>query len=230
MALTSNRVKVLLLISGGFDSVVAAHILQKRGFNLTAIHFSQEPFTDNGPELKSINACKKLKIKRLIVVQAGSAFQELATKCYHDCYFVLMKRMMVRVSCLIAKELTLENQKDFQGTKEQSSLSKIDFIATGEALAQVSSQTLENLYAIDNASNLQVLRPVLCYDKNEIINIAREIGTFELSCGAEVCDVLGPKHPKTKAKLETILDEEKKVDINSLANNIIKTRKEINIK
>lgn len=208
----SQKPKALILISGGIDSPVAAHLLQKQGYELTAIHFSQEPFTDNGPELKSINACKKLGIKKLIVVQAGKTFQELATKCYHDCYFILMKRMMVRVSCLIAKEL------------------KINFIATGEALAQVSSQTLENLYAIDNASNLQVLRPVLCYDKNEIINIAREIDTFELSCGAEVCDVLGPKHPKTKAKLETILDEEKKVDINSLAKDIIKTKKEIVIK
>lgn len=211
MALTKNRVRGLLLISGGFDSVVAGHILKKSGYELTAIHFSQTPFTDDGPEKKSIEACKKLKIKKLIIVQAGNAFQELATRCNHEFYFILMKRMMLRVSEAIAKEL------------------KIDFLATGEALAQVSSQTLENLYAIDNASSLQVLRPLLCYDKNEIINIARKISTFESSCGAEVCDVLGPKHPKTRAKLETILEEEKKVDVNSLAKDIVKTRREIKI-
>lgn len=201
--------KVLLLISGGIDSPVAASILQDQGFEIIGIHFSQTPFTDNGPELKSIKACKKLKIKKLIVVEAGKAFQELATKCSHDYYFVLMKRMMLRVSEIIARK---EN---------------IDYLATGEALAQVSSQTLENLYTIDEASKLQVLRPLLVYDKNEIIKIARKIKTFELSCGPEVCDVLGPKHPRTRSNLEDIKKEESKLDINSLAENIIKTKKEI---
>jgi thiamine biosynthesis protein ThiI len=200
--------KALVLISGGIDSPVAAHILQQQGFNVTGIHFSQTPFTDNGPEKKSVAACKKLKIKKLIVVQAGSAFQELATKCSHEFYFVLMKRMMLRVSAEIAKK------------------EKIDFIATGEALAQVSSQTLKNLYAIDEASPIQVIRPLLTYDKNEIIKIAYDIDTFTLSCGPEVCDVLGPKHPKTRAKLDDVLYEEKKIDVNLLAKEIIKTKEE----
>lgn len=204
--------KALILISGGIDSPVAAHLLQKQGCELTAIHFSQEPFTDNSPEKKSILVCKKLKIKNLIVCQAGNAFQELATKCNHEYYFILMKRMMLRVSEAIAKEL------------------KISYLATGEALAQVSSQTLENLYAIDNASNLQVLRPLLCYDKNEIINIAREIGTFESSCGPEVCDALGPKHPKTRCNLQKVLEEENKINIEELKNQIVKTKKEEKIK
>lgn len=203
--------KALILISGGIDSPVAAYLLKQNKFDLTAIHFSQEPFTDNSPELKSIKACKILSIKKMIVVQAGNAFQELATKCNHEFYFVLMKRMMLRVSEEIAKEL------------------KINYLATGEALAQVSSQTLENLYAIDGASKLQILRPLIAYDKNEIINIARKISTYETSCGAEVCDVLGPKHPSTRARLEKVLEEEKKVDVDSLAKEIIKTKKELKI-
>lgn len=200
--------KALILISGGIDSPVSAYLLQKQGYELIAIHFSQTPFTDNSPEIKSINACRRLGIKKIIVLQAGPVFQELATKCYHDYYFILMKRMMLRVSEQIANSLNIQ------------------FLATGEALAQVSSQTLENLYAIDNATNLQVLRPLITYDKNEIITIARKINTFESSCGEEVCDVLGPKHPRTRCNLQKVLEEEKKLDVNLLAQQIIKSRKE----
>lgn len=208
----SKNPSALLLISGGIDSPVAAYLLQKQGIEITAIHFSQTPFTDNSPEKKSIAACKKLKINKLIICEAGKAFQELAVKCYHDHYFVLMKRLMLKVSAEIAKELN------------------INFLATGEALAQVSSQTLENLYTIDQVSNLIVLRPVLCYDKNEIINIAKEIGTYDICTGPEVCDALGPKHPKTKIKLESALEEEKKVNIQELIKEMMKNSEILEIK
>lgn len=207
-----QKPSALLLISGGIDSPVAAYLLQKQGIEITAIHFSQTPFTDDSPLKKSIAACKKLKIKTLILCEAGKSFQEIAVKCYHDFYFVLMKRMMLKISAEIARPLN------------------INFLATGEALAQVSSQTLQNLYAIDQASNLEVLRPLLCYDKNEIINIAKEIKTYETCTGPEVCDALGPKHPKTKARLEQVLEQEKRININQLAEEIIKEKKIIKIK
>ena len=82
-----------------------------------------------------------------------------------------------------------------------------NFLITGENLSQVSSQTLTNLYAITKAVNIQILRPLLAYDKTEILKIAREIGTYEISIGPEACDVLGPKHPATTCDLKEIEDE-----------------------
>lgn len=208
---SKQKSSALLLISGGIDSPVAAKILQKQDINITAIHFSQTPFTDDAPEKKSIEACKKLKIKKIIVCQAGKTFQTLATSCYHDYYFILMKRMMLRVSSKIAEE------------------NKINFLITGEALAQVSSQTLPNLYAIDNTSKIQVLRPLLCYDKNEIIKIAKEIKTYDICTGPEVCDALGPKHPRTKVKLEQVEEQEARINVEKLTQDIINSQKVINL-
>ena len=88
-----------------------------------------------------------------------------------------------------------------------------DFLLTGENMGQVSSQTLENLYVIDRAVSIPILRPLVGYDKLEIVNLAARIGTYEISRGPEVCDVLGPKHPSTAAHLQTILEEEGKLDL-----------------
>ena len=86
-----------------------------------------------------------------------------------------------------------------------------DFLITGESLGQVGSQTLSNLRSITNAVKMQVLRPLLTYDKESIIKLARDIGTHDVSIGPEVCDVLGPKHPATRSTLEEIEQEENKL-------------------
>ncbi len=88
---------------------------------------------------------------------------------------------------------------------------KVKFIITGENLGQVASQTLDNLAVLDNAINLPILRPLLCFDKNEIIDIAKSINTYELSENKK-CQFV-PRHPSTKAKLEIIEREELKLDI-----------------
>lgn len=85
---------------------------------------------------------------------------------------------------------------------------KCDFLITGENLSQVSSQTLQNLHAITKAVKMPIVRPLLTYDKIEILNIAKKIGTYDACIGPEVCDVLGPKHPATTSKLEEIENEE----------------------
>ena len=87
-----------------------------------------------------------------------------------------------------------------------------DFIITGDNLAQVSSQTLENMKVISSASNIEILRPLLTYDKKEIIKIAMTIGTYDISNGPEVCDVLGPRSPATRSKLEKIEKEESRLE------------------
>lgn len=186
--------KGMLLLSGGIDSPVAGFLLKEKNVKLLAVHFSYEPFTDNHAELKSKKAAELLGIKKFFVVRAGASFAKLADQCDHSLYFVLSKRLMYK----LAEKLALQEA--------------CDFLITGESLAQVSSQVLSNLKNIDQAVSLPVLRPVLCMDKVEIIDLARKYDTFEISSGPEVCDVLGPKHPATKSKTQQVLFEEKKLD------------------
>jgi len=198
--------KVLCLISGGYDSPVAAYLVSKR-FRLTAIHFSIEPFTDNKPELKTKKLCNILGIKKLYVIQAGKIFAELVKKCNHRFYYVLSKRLMLRIAEKIAKK------------------EKCKYLVTGESLGQVSSQTLDNLTTIDRAVKITVLRPLLAYDKNEIISLTKKIKTYEISTGPEVCDRLGPKNPATRCNEKTILKEEKKLKLSNLINTGVKNAK-----
>lgn len=190
--------RALLLLSGGIDSPVAGHLLQRSGFALEALHFGLEPFTDSSPETKSAALAAKLGLPRMHVCDAGPVFQEFTKSCPHPLYFVLSKRMMVRVASRVADDLGC------------------GFLATGENLGQVSSQTLPNLAAIDAAAAKSVLRPLVAYDKLDIVRVAERIGTFEISKGPEMCDVLGPKHPETAAQLAAVEAAERKVDLAAL--------------
>jgi len=184
--------KGLLLISGGFDSPVAGYIMQKQDIEIIALHFSYEPFTDNGPEIKSRKASEILGFKKFIVINISKECELIAKKCEHKYYFILTKRLMIKKATEIAK-------------KEDCY-----FLITGENLGQVGSQTLTNLNSITLATDMKILRPLLTYDKNEIIKIARNIFTYDVSVGPEVCDVLGPRNPATKSEIEDIEYEETK--------------------
>lgn len=186
--------KGLLLLSGGIDSPVAGYMMKQRGIGLAAVHFSLEPITDNGPEMKCRKIVDRLGIEKLHIINVAKEYQEIASKCIHKHYFVLTKRLMYRIAEKIAKK------------------EKCDFLITGENLAQVSSQTLENLVVINRAVEIPVLRPLLGFDKSEIIKTAEEIGTFEISKGPEVCDLLGPKHPSTRVDEKIVLEEEKELE------------------
>lgn len=190
--------RALLLLSGGFDSPVAAKLLQEQGVDLEAVHFSLEPFTDDAAEKKCVALAKHLGIPRVHIVAAGPLFAEITRKADQRLYFILSKRLMARVAGEMAPRLGCEA------------------IATGENIGQVSSQTLPNLSSIDRASPLPVLRPLLAYDKVDIVDLAREIGTYAISVGPEVCDVLGPAHPSTGAALDRVEKEEGKLDMASL--------------
>ncbi len=184
--------KAILLISGGFDSPVAGYLMQQKGVEIIAVHFSYEPFTDNGPELKSRKAAEHLKFKKFISINIGKEVQEIASKCEHRFYYVLSKRLMMKKAEEIAKKEGAE------------------FLITGECLGQVGSQTLTNLRSITDAVKMQILRPLISYDKEEIIKIARKISTYEICIGPEVCDCLGPKNPATRSDVAEIkLQEEK---------------------
>src|SRR5881398_3371596 len=183
----------VLLLSGGFDSPVAGHLMARQGLDLIAAHFSLEPITD-AAAMKARTLCGILGIPSLCVVQVGEAFAEVAQKANRRFYFILTKRLMVRLADAIA---------DREGA---------DVLVTGENLGQVSSQTLASLRAIDAVARRPVLRPLIGFDKQEVVDRAREIGTYEVSKGPEICDLLGPSRPSTHARMDQILGEEAKLD------------------
>ncbi|MCD6547057.1 MAG: 7-cyano-7-deazaguanine synthase [Nanoarchaeota archaeon] len=192
----------LLLLSGGIDSPVAGYLMKKRGFKIKAVYFHNE-FAGNEPLDKAKRLAKKLRIK-LTIVDITDILKQIAEKCDKRFYFILMKRVMYRLAEAIAKK------------------EKCSFLITGENLGQVSSQTLQNLYVINKSVSIPVLRPLIAYDKMEIVKLAEEIGTFDISKGPEMCDILGPKHAATQAQEITILRQERKANIDKLIKEKIK--------
>jgi len=186
--------KGVLLLSGGFDSPVAGYLMARQGLDLVAAHFSLEPITDDAAAIKARTLCGLLGIRSLYVVRVGESFAEVAHAANRRFYFVLTKRLMVRLA---------------DGIADRESA---DVLVTGENLGQVSSQTLASLRAIDAVARHPILRPLIGFDKQEIVDRAKAIGTYEVSKGPEICDLLGPPKPATHARLDQILAEEAKVD------------------
>ena len=192
------RRKGILLLSGGFDSPVAGHLMAKQGLDLVAAHFSLEPITDDAAAVKARTLCGILGIDPLYVVRVGEAFAEVANAANRRFYFILTKRLMVRLADAVAE-------------REDA-----DVLVTGENLGQVSSQTLASLRAIDAVARRPILRPLIGVDKQEIVDRAKAIGTYEVSKGPEICDLLGPPRPSTHARMDQILGEEAKLDMGRL--------------
>lgn len=189
--------KGIALLSGGIDSPVAIYLMKER-LEIIAVHFHQQPLTDEKEIEKVKELAKVLKIKKIYLVPFTSVLKELVGKCSHKNYFILSKIAMFKAAESIAE-------------KEEAK-----YLITGENLGQVSSQTLSNLTTITKHLSLEIFRPVLTYDKQEIIDLAKEIGTYEISKGPELCCLLGPKHPATKSNFEKIKEELENVDLRKL--------------
>lgn len=194
---------VLLLLSGGIDSPVAGRLLEDQGATVRPVHFSQEPFTDGSALEKARAQADHLGWEPPLVAPAGPALGTLARDCDHGLYFVLQKRLMLRAASRLASEEGL------------------DAVATGENLGQVSSQTLRNLRAVDEAADVPVHRPLLGWNKQEIVDRAKALGTYEIAKGPELCDQLGPDHPATGARLEDVAAEEGRVDVAGLVDDVV---------
>lgn len=195
--------RVLLLLSGGIDSPVAGYILKKKGFDIEAVHFSNKEFAGEESIIKSKKLARKIGIK-LDVVDISDILKEIAENCDRRYYFVLMKRAMYMLAEGVARKRN------------------IPFIATGENLGQVSSQTLQNLFVISRAVSIPVLRPLIAYDKVEIVNFAEKIGSFDISKGPEMCDVLGVKHPVTQARESDVIGMERRIRLRELIKKKVK--------
>jgi tRNA uracil 4-sulfurtransferase len=205
--------KAVLLLSGGIDSPVAGYMVSKRGVKIEAVHFHSYPYTSERSRMKVIELAKILSEYNnglvLHIVSFTEIQQYLKDNCNIEYLTLLMRRIMMRISEHIAEE------------------TGCIAIITGESIGQVASQTLESLNTTDNAVNCIVLRPLIAFDKNETVDIAKRIGTFETSIlpYEDCCTLFVAKHPKTKPKIKDILEIEAKYDnINELINNAIQQR------
>lgn len=193
--------KALLLLSGGIDSPVAGFLVKEKA-EISCLHFSSTKVTGTESIEKSRKLAEKLNSK-IFVIDYSDELQQIVNKTTRKFYFILMKRLMLKTAEKICEK------------------HKFDLIVTGENLGQVSSQTLENLVSISFGLKIPVLRPLLGLDKQEIIDLAKKLDTYELSIGKETCDVLGPKKPATKSIQKKVLEEEKKANFSELTEKLL---------
>lgn len=191
--------RVVALISGGIDSPVAAYRLMQRGCRMIFVHFHSVPYQDRTSQEKVRRLVQRLTrhqfTSRLYLVPFGEIQRQIVAAVARPLRVVLYRRMMLRISETIAR-------KD-----------KAKALVTGESLGQVASQTLDNMAVIQQATRLPILRPLVGMDKQEIIDQARRIGTFEISSipDQDCCQLFVPAHPATKAHFAAVEEDEAKL-------------------
>jgi tRNA uracil 4-sulfurtransferase len=196
--------RVVSLISGGIDSPVAAYRMMQRGCRLIFVHFHSVPFQDKTSQDKVRQLVTRLTRhqfgSRLHLVPFGEIQRRIVAAVARPLRVVLYRRMMLRIAEAIAR-------------KEKGKA-----LVTGESLGQVASQTLDNMAIIQQAARLPILRPLVGMDKQEIIDQARRIGTFEISTipDQDCCQLFVPKHPATKARFAEVEADETKFDVKEL--------------
>ena len=195
--------KLVSLVSGGIDSPVAAYMMIQRGVEIVAVHMDNRPFTDDKNLDKALLLVRHLQEVtkspiRTYVVPHGPNHVTFARNCDRHLHCLFCRRMMFRVAERIAEK---------EGAVG---------ILTGESMGQVASQTVQNLTVVTQVTKLPLIRPLIGMDKQEIIEIARKIGTYEISTLPGLCCTIVPKQPSTAAKLPIVLAEEAKVDIDTL--------------
>ncbi len=196
--------KGLVLLSGGIDSPVASFMMAHRGMVLEAVHYHSYPYTSERAweKVKDLAQILTLYTGRLRIhsINLLPIQEQIVQHCPEDETTILVRRFMMRIAERIAKD------------------NGCMMLITGENLGQVASQTAEALVVTDASVSLPVMRPLIGMDKTQIMDIAREIGTFETSIQPyeDCCTVFLPKHPVTKPKLEKILESESRLDCEAL--------------
>jgi thiamine biosynthesis protein ThiI len=196
--------KVVALISAGFDSPIASLLMMKRGAKVVFVHFHSYPY----PSYDSIEQVREIvKIlskyqlhSKLYIVPIAEAQRIIVLNAPVGLRTILYRRLMVRIAEKVAQ------------------IEGAEALVTGESLGQVASQTLRNIRVINQVATLPILRPLIGIDKEEIIQKAKEIGTYEISSQPydDCCSFLTGRHPETWANLDEILEIEKKLDWNNL--------------
>lgn len=214
---TSGRAAVL--ISGGIDSPVAAYMMAKRGIELISIHFASPPYTSELAEMKVMDLLKKVAAYSGTITTYVVPFTEIQEAirdfCPEEYFTLVMRRIMMKISDKIAKAQNCQA------------------LITGESVGQVASQTIYALGCTDCAADMPVFRPCIGMDKDEIIAISRKIDTFETSIQPyeDCCTVFTPKHPRTRPKLEDVIEAENKIEkLDEMMEAAIKNVKRVFIK
>ena len=202
--------KALVMMSGGIDSPVAGYLTMKRGMRIECIHFASQPYTSKQALEKVLTLARKLSVSQECINVHVIPFTDLQLAIYKyvdEPYCItIMRRMMYRIADRIAKSR------------------KISIISNGESVGQVASQTPESISVIAKVSDTLILRPLCMMDKNEIIDIAKKIDTYETSIlpFEDCCTIFDPKNPVTKPKLDKCEYYETKFDFETLVDECIK--------
>ena len=210
--------KGLLLLSGGIDSPVAGYMMAKRGVRLEAVHFESFPYTSERAREKVLDLAGIVSQYsgdiEVHVVSLTHIQEELVKHCEEDYFTLLLRRYMMTLARRVAER---------RGCRA---------LITGESLGQVASQTIQAIGVTDPCAGMPVFRPCIGMDKEEIISVARKIGTFDTSIlpYEDCCTVFTPRHPRTKPELEKVLVQEKKVDFEALCEEAMNSLYTIHIK
>ena len=201
--------RALSLLSGGIDSPVASWMVAKRGVIVDMIHYHSYPYTSQ----EALD--KVLELARLLVPYIGKTCvhvvpftkiqEQLRRSCPEELFTILMRRFMMRIACRVAEKNGMQA------------------LVTGESIGQVASQTLDAMACTNAVCTLPVIRPVIGMDKEEIVRIARKIGTFETSIlpYEDCCTVFTPKHPRTKPKVDMLEEAEACLDIDAMVDEAV---------
>ena len=204
-------------MSGGIDSPVAAFMMAKRGMRIEAVHFHSYPYTSPRAQQKVGDLCATLAgymgTIRMHVVNLLPIQEEIVKNCPEEETTLLVRRFMMRIAESIAIR-----KKDMM-------------LITGEDLGQVASQTAEALVVTDSVVNMPVMRPLIAMDKVDIMDKAKEIGTYDISIQPyeDCCTVFLPKHPVTKPKLSKIEKSEEALDVEALVSAAVDSAEVIDI-
>ncbi len=200
--------KIVSLLSGGIDSPVSSSMMMKRGCKVVFAHFHSFPYLD-------YSSCDKAKElvnllndyqydSKLYFLPLGDAQKEIVLKAPEKYRVILYRRLMIRIAEKVAEK------------------EKAKALVTGESVGQVASQTIENISVVNNIASLPILRPLVGMNKEEIIDISKKIGTYDISIlhDQDCCQVFMPKHPATKAVLSDIEKVESGLDIEKMVNDV----------
>ena len=210
--------KALLLLSGGIDSPVAGYLMAKRGLKIEAVHFHSYPYTSEQAKEKVITLAKELSLYcdeiKLHIVSFTKIQEQIHINCDSEYMITIMRRIMMR----IAEKLCEQNE--------------LGAIITGESLGQVASQTMQSINVTNSVVSLPVFRPLIAFDKEDIVEIAKKIGTFETSIlpYEDCCTVFLPKYPVIKPTIKKAVYQEKFLQIDELVREALNTKEEIIIK
>ena len=208
----------LSLLSGGIDSPVSSYMMAKRGVVLEMLHFAAPPYTSDLARQKVLQLAQELTAwcgrMSVHIVPLTEIQEQIRKQCPEEYFTLITRRFMMRIADRLAKEFDCRA------------------LVTGENLGQVASQTMEALRVSEDVTDLPVLRPLIGMDKEEIVRIARHIGTFDTSIlpYEDCCTVFTPRHPKTKPHVEEVREIESVLDIEGLVSRAMEQREVVKVR